>query len=110
MTDSGELKTVSTNVLEANYINPTVLRVNFPTNYRKRRTPFKNVYASGFNISLSYDEINYSDSLTLVIYNDLCYSCSASTLECNMTVRKHHCRPLIFHNELKMYVSIIFAY
>lgn len=62
-----------------------MIRVTFPTNYRKRRTPFKNVYASGFNISLSYDEINYSDSLTLVIYNDLCYSCSASTMECNMT-------------------------
>eukprot|EP00105_Crassostrea_gigas_P003759 XP_011416707.1 PREDICTED: von Willebrand factor D and EGF domain-containing protein [Crassostrea gigas] len=85
ITDSGELKTVSTNVLEANYINPTMIRVTFPTNYRKRRTPFKNVYASGFNISLSYDEINYSDSVTLVIYNDLCYSCSASTMECNMT-------------------------
>lgn len=70
-----------------------MIRVTFPTNYRKRRTPFKNVYASGFNISLSYDEINYSDSVTLVIYNDLCYSCSASTMECNMTVRKRHCWP-----------------
>lgn len=83
ITDSGELKTLSTNVIEANYINPTMLRIIFPTSYRKRRSASKNVY--GFYISLSYDEINYSDSLTLVIYNDLCYSCSASTMECNRT-------------------------
>lgn len=76
-----------------------MLRIIFPTSYRKRRSASKNVY--GFYISLSYDEINYSDSLTLVIYNDLCYSCSASTMECNRTVRKHNCC-LHFHNEIKI--------
>lgn len=85
VTDSGEVKTLSTYVIEANYINPTMIRIDFPNNYRKRRSPSENVYASGFYIGLSYDETNYSDSLTLVIFNDLCYNCIASTMECNMT-------------------------
>lgn len=96
---------LSTYYIQTTYINPTVLRINFPTNPRRQQSSFTNVYASGFYISLSYDENNYSDSLTLVIYNDLCYSCSASTMECNMTVRKHHCWPLIFNSELKMFLS-----
>lgn len=85
ITDLGMTRTLTTYLSRANFINPTLLKVDFPTNYRKKGSPSENVYASGFNISLSYDEINFSDSLTIVIYNDLCYSCSAFTLQCNMT-------------------------
>lgn len=83
--DSGRLNMLSTYDIQTTYINPTVLRINFPTNPRRQQSSFTNVYASGYYISLSYDETNYSDSLALVIYNDLCYSCNASTMECNMT-------------------------
>lgn len=39
----------------------------------------------GFDISLSYDGIHFSESLTLVIYNDACYNCSATPPECSTT-------------------------
>lgn len=85
ITDLGRTRTLSTYLSRATYINPTILKVDIPTSYRKKRSPSINVYASGFYISVSYNGKNYSDSVTLVIYNDLCYSCSALTTECNMT-------------------------
>lgn len=105
ITDLGRTRTLTTYISRATYINPTILKVDFPTSYRKKRPPSENVYASGFYISLSYDEINFSDFLTIVIYNDLCYSCSASTMQCNMTVRKHFCC-IRFENGIKPLTSI----
>lgn len=33
--------------------------------------------------------MHFSESMTIIIYNDACYICSAITLECNITVRKY---------------------
>lgn len=46
------------------------------------------VYGRGFYISLFYDVIYFSDYLIIVIYNDVCYSCSVILLECNIMVIK----------------------
>lgn len=70
-------------------MSPTVLRINFPTLTRRKRSYSGYTYGRGFQISLSYDEIHFSESMTVIIYNDACYSCSASTLKCNITVRKY---------------------
>lgn len=73
------------------YINLIILRIEFLINYCKRWLIFKIVYVSGFYICLFYDDNIYSDFLILVIYNDLCYSCSVLMMECNMMVRKYNC-------------------
>lgn len=109
ITDLGRTRTLSTYLSRATYINPTILKVDIPTSYRKKRSPSINIYASGFYISLSYNGKNISDSMTLVIYNDLCYSCSALTMECNMTVRKHFCCTR-FENGIKTLISILISY
>lgn len=43
-------------------------------------------YGMGFDISLFYDGIYFSEFLILVIYNDVCYNCSVILLECSIMV------------------------
>lgn len=89
ITDLGRTNTLSTEIVVATPTSPTVLRIDFPTPSRKKRSSLGYTYGRGFQISLSYDEIHFSESMTVIIYNDACYSCSASTLKCNITVRKN---------------------
>lgn len=88
ITDLGRTNTLSTEIVVATPTSPTVLRIDFPAPSRKKRSSSGYTYGRGFLISLSYDEIHFSESMTVIIYNDACYSCSASTLTCNITVRK----------------------
>lgn len=85
ITDLGRTNTLSTVIVVATPTSPTVLRIDFPTPSRKKRSSLGYTYGRGFQISLSYDEIHFSESMTVIIYNDACYSCSASTLKCNIT-------------------------
>lgn len=85
ITNFGRLTVLSNYTTQATYINPTIVRINFPTN---SRSSSENTWGSGFNISLSYDAKHFGDSLVIIIYNDVCYSCNASTLECTNTVTK----------------------
>lgn len=85
ITDLGRTNTLSTEIVPATPSSPTILRIDFPTPSRKKRSSSGYTYGRGFQISLSYDEIHFSESMTVIIYNDACYSCSASTLTCNVT-------------------------
>lgn len=85
ITNFGRTTVLSNYTTQATYINPTIVRINFPTN---SRSSSENTWGSGFNISLSYDAKHFGDSLVIIIYNDVCYSCNASTLECTNTVTK----------------------
>ncbi|XP_065929944.1 von Willebrand factor D and EGF domain-containing protein isoform X2 [Magallana gigas] len=82
ITNFGRLTVLSNYTTQATYINPTIVRINFPTN---SRSSSENTWGSGFNISVSYDATHFGDSLVIIIYNDVCYSCNASTLECTNT-------------------------
>lgn len=95
----GKTARLSTTTFQTTYITPTILRINLPTTNRRRRSPSGNLYGIGFHISLSYDNIHFGKSMPIVIFNDVCYICSVSTLECNITVK------IILHN---MYMYIIF--
>lgn len=85
ITNLGRTTVSSTYNTQATYINPTILRINFPPN---SRSSSGNAWGNGFYISLSYDAKHFGDSLVMIIYNDVCYSCNASTLECKNTVTK----------------------
>lgn len=87
ITDLGKTAKLSTATFETTHITPTILRINFPTTNRRRRSTSGNLYGIGFHISLSYDNIHFGESMPIVIFNDVCYTCSASTLECNITVK-----------------------
>lgn len=98
ITNLGKTTVLSTYNIQATYVNPTILRINFPTN---SRSSSGNTWGNGFYISLSYDAKHFGDSLVMIIYNDVCYSCNASTLACTNTVTKHTGRfstMKIFHN------------
>lgn len=84
ITDLGIKRALSVDILQATYISYTVLGVNFPTTTRRKRSSSGYTYGRGFYISLSYDEVNFSESMPVIIYNDACYSCNASSLECNI--------------------------
>ncbi|XP_062607121.1 von Willebrand factor D and EGF domain-containing protein-like [Saccostrea cucullata] len=85
ITNIDEVVMLSTHTTIATYIGPTVIQAVFPSSLRRKRSPTEIVYGNGFDISLSYDDVNYGESMSLVIYNDECYSCNAKVLECNMT-------------------------
>ncbi|XP_061187077.1 von Willebrand factor D and EGF domain-containing protein-like [Saccostrea echinata] len=85
ITDIGRLISLSTHTTKATYIGPTIIKAMFPTGLRSKTSHSRTVYGSGFDISLSYDEVNYGESMSLVIYNDDCFSCNARELECNKT-------------------------
>lgn len=80
----GKTARLSTTTFQTTYITPTILRINLPTTNRRRRSPSGNLYGIGFHISLSYDNIHFGKSMPIVIFNDVCYICSVSTLECNI--------------------------
>lgn len=82
ITNFGRTMVSSTYNTQATYINPTILRINFPPNSRSTSA---NIWGNGFYISLSYDAKHFGDSLVMIIYNDVCFSCNASTLECTNT-------------------------
>ncbi|XP_062607020.1 von Willebrand factor D and EGF domain-containing protein-like [Saccostrea cucullata] len=84
ITDSGKSAVLSTHTTVATYIGLTIIRADFPMNSRRKRSSSANVYGSGFDINLSYDGVNYGDTMTLIIYNDECYNCNASTFECTL--------------------------
>lgn len=71
----GRTTLLSTYNTQVTYVNPIILRIIFPTNSRPSS-------GNGFYISLSYDAKYFGDSVVMIIYNDVCYSCNASTLEC----------------------------
>lgn len=101
ITDLGKTTKLSTATFQTTHITPTILRINLPTTNRRRRSPSGNLYGIGFHISLSYDNIHFGKSMPIVIFNDVCYTCSVSTLECNITVK------IILTNFHNMYMYII---
>lgn len=82
ITNMGRTTLLSTYNTQVTYVNPIILRIIFPTNSRPSS-------GNGFYISLSYDAKYFGDSVVMIIYNDVCYSCNASTLECINTVIIH---------------------
>lgn len=78
-------KILSTSTLLSTNMTLTILKISI-LNSRSKQSPSVESYGMSFNISLSYEAIHFSESLTLVIYNDACYNCSATPPECSTTV------------------------
>ena len=66
-------------VTEAVYQYEYMVSCDIPTS-RKRRSTDKTV--DGYDVALSYDGINYGDSVSVIIYDEDCFACNATTVTC----------------------------
>ena len=69
----------SETIVTAIYHYEYMVSCQFPNSRKKRST---STTADGYDISLSYDQSNYGDSSTVLIFDENCMTCNASTLSC----------------------------
>ncbi|XP_056022076.1 uncharacterized protein LOC125649695 [Ostrea edulis] len=62
---------------------PNLITVVIPSSTRKKRSTTEQ-YGTGYDISLSYDGSNFGDELSLVVYDDTCFNCNATTISCTI--------------------------
>ncbi|VDI67407.1 Hypothetical predicted protein [Mytilus galloprovincialis] len=65
----------------AEYRSMFMVSVNLHNN-RKRRSVSNDKTTEGYEISLSYDNQNYGDVVSIIIYDETCYSCNSTTRTC----------------------------
>lgn len=82
----GKGKITNTVKTTAEYRAPNLISVVLPFYTRKRKRSISSEYGLGFDISLSYDNTNFGEDLTFIIYDDSCYSCNSATSTCTMLV------------------------
>ncbi|XP_076099859.1 uncharacterized protein LOC143069213 [Mytilus galloprovincialis] len=68
-------------IVKAEYRNSFMVSVALHGNRRKRST-LDPVMAEGYELSLSNDGIVFGDAVNLIIYDDDCYDCNASSISC----------------------------
>ncbi|XP_056020810.1 von Willebrand factor D and EGF domain-containing protein-like [Ostrea edulis] len=67
----------------AQFRAPNLITVVIPSSTRKKRSTTEQ-YGTGYDISLSYDGSNFGDQLSLIVYDDACYNCNATTIGCTI--------------------------
>lgn len=82
----GKGKITNTVKTTAEYRAPNLISVVLPVSARNRKRSISSEYGIGFNISLSYDNTNFGEDLTFIIYDDSCYSCNSTTSTCTLLV------------------------
>ncbi|CAC5375044.1 unnamed protein product [Mytilus coruscus] len=75
------LYTPSEELVLAEYRNPFMLTLDLPTS-RKKRSADNKVLSEGYDISFSYDGQNFGKETSIIIYDDLKYSCNTTTKTC----------------------------
>lgn len=56
---------------------------------RRKRSVSTEVVAEGYELSLSNDGNQFGDSVNIIIYDDECYSCNASSIICIVLVSSY---------------------
>ncbi|VDI39899.1 Hypothetical predicted protein [Mytilus galloprovincialis] len=80
ITEDGKQLSGSTQIKTAVFSFDNMISCEFPESSRKRRST--NNDAEGYDIYLSYDQINYGDSVTVILFPEDCLTCNTSTLTC----------------------------
>ncbi|XP_071172639.1 von Willebrand factor D and EGF domain-containing protein-like [Mytilus edulis] len=78
-------------VFEANFRNMFMVSVDFESSRRKREAS-ETFMAEGYEISLSYDGTSFGESTRIIIYEETCYSCNSTSIEC---VELDTCNPTV---------------
>ena len=72
---------------KAEYRNMFMVTVSLHESRRRRSATEQSSEPVGYDISLSYDGQNYGEHVSIIVYDDECYSCNSSFF-CVSTVRK----------------------
>ncbi|XP_076109588.1 uncharacterized protein LOC143078620 [Mytilus galloprovincialis] len=75
------LYTSGEDIVLATYRNSFMITLDIPAS-RKKRSTDNAVLSDGYDISLSYDGQNFGEEIRIIIYDDLQYSCNATTQTC----------------------------
>lgn len=54
--------------------------------FRRKRSVDVDVIPTGFHISVSNNGKNYTEPLTILLYDSLCYECNITTMTCEKQV------------------------
>ncbi|XP_063420083.1 von Willebrand factor D and EGF domain-containing protein-like [Mytilus trossulus] len=73
--------TSSADVLKAEYRNAFMVSVDLQSSRRKRSLP-EVPAAEGYELSLSNDGIHFGESVNIIIYDEECSSCNATSISC----------------------------
>ncbi|CAC5375043.1 unnamed protein product [Mytilus coruscus] len=73
--------TSSEELVLAEFRNPFMLTLDLPTS-RKKRSADNKVLSEGYDVSFSYDGQNFGKETSIIIYDDLKYSCNTTTKTC----------------------------
>lgn len=63
------------------YSSSFLMYCKLPESRKKRSVEFK-VLATGYYISVSNNGVNYTDPLTILVYDSVCYECNATSMIC----------------------------
>lgn len=77
--------TSSADVIKAEYRNAFMVSVNLQSSRRKRSLPDV-LAAEGYELSLSNDGIHFGESINIIIYDEECSSCNATSMICVVLV------------------------
>lgn len=76
---------------DGTYSSPFYMYCKLPQS-RRRRSTYVNVIATGYRISVSNNGINYTEPLTTIVYDSLCYDCNSTSMTCN---RQDSCSTIV---------------
>lgn len=77
--------TSSADVIKAEYRNAFMVSVNLQSSRRKRSLPDV-LAAEGYELNLSNDGIHFGESVNIIIYDEECSSCNATSMICVVLV------------------------
>lgn len=80
----GKGPVINTEMTTAQYRAPNLISVVLPSSTRRRKRSVSSELGLEFDISLSYDNTNFGEELTFIIYDDSCYDCNSTTTTCTM--------------------------
>ncbi|XP_063442416.1 von Willebrand factor D and EGF domain-containing protein-like [Mytilus trossulus] len=83
--ENGLLYTQSEELVLAEYRNPFMITLNLPAS-RKKRSVDNKVLSEGYDISFSYDGQNFGKKTSIIIYDDLKYSCNTTAKTCILLI------------------------
>ena len=81
MEDRTVYYTAKDKIVPAEYRNMFTVSVPLPSPRRKRSSS-ETVMADGFQIRLSNDGVNFGHYVSIIIYDDSCYSCNTTSIKC----------------------------
>ncbi|XP_076113589.1 uncharacterized protein LOC143081758 [Mytilus galloprovincialis] len=77
--ENGKQMSGTETFVSAVYSYENLISCEFPSTRRRRSTD--NI-PEGYDISLSFDQTNYGDTVSIIIYDDDCFTCNSTSIIC----------------------------